>query len=96
MAVVVVVEIPGMTQAQSDAMLQTTELAGTSPPGQLMHAEGTDEGGRFRVVDVWESMDAFQAFVQQRIMPEYQRLGVTSQPQITTFEAHHLIFGHRP
>lgn len=96
MAVVVVVEIPGMTQAQSDAMLRDSDLAGKSPPGQLVHAEGTDEGGRFRAVDIWESMDAFQAFLQQRILPEYERQDVTGRPQITTFEAHHLIFGPRP
>jgi hypothetical protein len=96
MAVVVVVEVPGMTQAQADVMLRDTDLFAKPTPGLLVHAEGADEGGRYRVVDIWESVDAFQAFLQQRILPEYERRDVTGRPQVTTFEAHHLIFGPRP
>jgi hypothetical protein len=37
------------------------------------------EGG-LRVVDVWESQDALDAFVRDQLMPALQRLGIAFPP----------------
>jgi hypothetical protein len=95
MAIVVLVEVPGMTQAQGDAVIRDLHLGGKSPTGQLLHVEGADDSGGFRVIDIWENLDAFNTFVQQRVMPLFQRHGVAGPPKITTFEAHNLLFGDR-
>jgi hypothetical protein len=69
MAIVVLFEFPGLTQAQYDQAL--SRLTGGKPynsfadmpaaKGVLMHAAFPTPAG-FRVVDVWESEAAFQAF----------------------------------
>ena len=53
MATAYVIEIPGMNQEQSAAVLRELGLTNTPPPGQILHIEGPMEGGGTRVVDVW-------------------------------------------
>src|SRR5919106_2100815 len=48
--------------------------------GLLVHATGEGENG-FRVVDVWESPEAFQHF-GETLMPILQDLGVEGQPDV--------------
>jgi alpha-beta hydrolase superfamily lysophospholipase len=36
-----------------------------------------------RVVDVWESAAAFQAFVDTRLMPVVKQVGITAEPKVT-------------
>jgi hypothetical protein len=49
-------------------------------PGLLAHIAGQAPNG-FRVVDVWESEEAFQGF-GEKLMPVLQRLGIEGQPEI--------------
>lgn len=75
MAMAFLIETPGMTAEQGAAVIR--ELGLTSPaPGQVLHIEGPMEGG-FRVVDVWESQEAFNAFVGTRLAPAFQAVGLT-------------------
>ena len=48
--------------------------------GLLVHIAGQGESG-FRVVDVWESEDAFRRFGES-LVPILQETGVESQPEI--------------
>ncbi len=48
--------------------------------GLLAHITGQGENG-FRVVDVWESEEAFNAFGEQ-LMPILQDIGVQGQPEV--------------
>ena len=48
--------------------------------GLLAHAAGEGDNG-FRVVDVWESDDAFGRFAE-RLTPILQELGVQGRPEI--------------
>ena len=54
------------------------ELLGTRdnpPPGGLVHSAGFDEeAGVFRIFDVWESEEAWNAFFNDRLMPAVQPL----------------------
>ncbi|MBL8552540.1 MAG: hypothetical protein JNJ73_21310 [Hyphomonadaceae bacterium] len=68
MAVVTVLEAPGVTQAQYDRCVEIISkgkglksLADWPVPGILMHSASVTPTG-LRVVDVWESEAAFQAF----------------------------------
>jgi hypothetical protein len=36
----------------------------------------------FHVLDLWDSREQFQKFVDQRLMPGVQRAGITSQPKV--------------
>ncbi|MGE0541967.1 MAG: hypothetical protein AB7R89_17485 [Dehalococcoidia bacterium] len=53
---------------------------GDQPAGGLFHVAAFDEQG-LRVTDVWESAEAFQSFVEGRLMPGVQQIGIEGQPE---------------
>ena len=58
----------------------------------LVHSAGPVEGG-WGVIDFWESREAFDAFVADRLMPRLQGLGdkgFPSPPDVKQFEVHNL------
>ena len=56
-------------------------------PGLLVHAAGQGTNG-WRVVDVWESEDAFRKF-GQTLLPILKELGIEGQPEV--YPAHTFI-----
>lgn len=60
MAIVQIHEIPGMTREQYEQAFRELKLSGP-PPGSHLHASGPMEGG-WRIVEVWESEEAANAF----------------------------------
>lgn len=87
MAVVAVFEGPTLTQESYSAV--TRKLAGKDQmesvadwpvEGLLVHVAGHGNNG-FRVVDVWESEEAFARFGEV-LMPILQELGIDVQPQV--------------
>jgi hypothetical protein len=48
--------------------------------GLLVHASGQGEKG-FRVVDVWESEDAFRRF-GEKLIPILKAMGIEGQPEV--------------
>ncbi|WMX49144.1 antibiotic biosynthesis monooxygenase family protein [Streptomyces roseicoloratus] len=78
MAVIVTVEIPGGTQEAYERTTERITKADWFPPaGFIAHAAGPDGSGGWRVVDFWESEDAFRSFMQQA-MPIFQEAGMSS------------------
>jgi hypothetical protein len=68
MAVLMIHDSPGGTEEQYDAVISLlsdgkgiSSLSDWPVPGILFHAAGPTASG-WRVVDVWESEDAFEAF----------------------------------
>jgi quinol monooxygenase YgiN len=60
-----VFEASGLTQDEYDRiMAELAEKSGGdwTPAGALAHLAGPIDGGRWRVIDVWESEDAANAF----------------------------------
>ena len=49
-------------------------------PGMLVHVAGQTANG-FRVVDVWESEDAFRQF-GEKLMPILKEVGIEGAPEI--------------
>jgi hypothetical protein len=88
MPVVAVFQAPGFTQEQYEASVEkvTGGKSRVESPadwpveGLLAHIAGQGESG-FRVVDVWESEEAFQRF-GETLMPILQELGVEGAPDI--------------
>jgi hypothetical protein len=66
MAIGILVEIPGGTQANYDAVIARMDLRNDPPEGCLVHMAGPMEGG-WRVVDVWESQEHFDRFMSERL-----------------------------
>ena len=94
MPVVIVQEGPTLTQEKYDEVVRrlTGKDRMESPSdwpaeGLLVHATGTGRGG-FRVVDVWESEEAFQEFGES-LVPILKELGITDLPEV--YPAHSFV-----
>lgn len=89
MAVAMLLDFPGVTQAQYDAVLDELDLGGKTYQGGIFHVAGPVDGG-WRVVDVWESQDAFDRFFQAKLGQALQHAGVPA-PQVTAWPVHNTL-----
>ena len=77
----------GATPEQYDAMRAKVDWEGSPPDGGIQHVAWFDEGG-MNIVDVWESEEQFNAFIQSQVMPGVAELGIPGQPEVTISPAH--------
>jgi hypothetical protein len=92
MAVGIRLKFAGGTQENYDAAHALMEIDTDPPAGMIVHAAGPVEGG-WGVIDFWESREAFDSFVGERLMPRLQSLGergFPSPPDIKEFPVHNL------
>ena len=68
MAVLIEMEIE-TTPEQYDSIENALDVRGNPPDGFIAHTAQDVGGGKMRIVDVWESPEAFGAFVQSRLGP---------------------------
>jgi hypothetical protein len=64
------------------------------PGGLILHVAGPTAEG-FRIIDVWESEDAWHRFRAERLAPAIAALGGPARPEPTfrSVEADHVVFG---
>jgi hypothetical protein len=89
MAVAIVMDFPGGTLDQYDAVIARMgfEPGGSPPEGAMFHfVVKTDDG--VRVTDVWETMEQFDAFAKEHIGPHSQAVGIPGPPVTTMYEVH--------
>ncbi|MYS91941.1 MULTISPECIES: hypothetical protein [Streptomyces] len=91
MAVLVEVEFSGVTAQQYDTVDQRVGARAERPPeGLLFHtAIITDTG--LRVVDLWESTEACEAFIANRLQPVIREVGYpepSSEPKFSNVHYH--------
>jgi uncharacterized protein (DUF1330 family) len=79
MALAMLAEIPGLSREQYETVVSKVNQAG-SPAGALFHAGGPVEGG-YRVVEVWETREAADAFYNSRVYQE-ATAGLSTHPEI--------------
>jgi hypothetical protein len=68
MAIVVIQDIQA-TPEQYDQVNAKLDGKNNPPKGGIVHTAADLGGGKMKVVDVWESIDAYQKFVQERLIP---------------------------
>ena len=68
MALAILAEIPDLTRDQYESVVKKVNESG-SPAGALFHAGGPIEGG-YRVVEVWETREAADAFYGSALLAE--------------------------
>ena len=87
MAVAYLFEESGLTQQQYDQVMQEASAAGP-PAGALLHMSGPTEGG-WRIIDVWESQAAADAFYgSDAFRQALQRSGRPGAAQPTIWPLH--------
>jgi hypothetical protein len=57
------------------------------PDRAKLHVSAFGDDG-LHVTDVWESEQAFGAFMEHRLAPVIQELGIPGQPEVTFFPLH--------
>lgn len=95
MAIIAVFQSPTLTQATyeesvrrlSGGRQRMTTPADWPVEGLLAHVAGQGAQG-FRVVDVWESEEAFQRF-GEKLMPIMKAIGIEGQPEV--YPAHTVV-----
>jgi hypothetical protein len=61
-------EFDGFTTDQYDAVDQALDPKGNPPDGLIAHSARMD-GDTLRILDIWESPEAFGAFAESRLGP---------------------------
>jgi hypothetical protein len=63
------------------------------PQGLILHT-AAEHGEGMRVIDVWESEDAYRRFEQETLMPAMQRAGMPQPagepPPLDSYDVHNL------
>lgn len=89
MAIARVFDAKGWTPQQYDRLIERMDLGGHSAPGVLYHwAAATPEG--MHAVDIYESREAADRLVQEKIGPLVHDLGLPL-PQISEFEVRSIL-----
>jgi hypothetical protein len=71
----------GVTPEQYEEARSRVDWEGDVPDGAVLHVAGFD-GDDLRVTDVWDSPEQFQRFVEERLMPVVQEIGIDGEPEV--------------
>jgi hypothetical protein len=77
----------GIGAEEYEAAREHVNWEGDVPSGAMFHVMAVTDTG-VRVTDVWESAEAFDAFVRDRLMPGVKTLGIPGEPQVEILPAH--------
>ncbi len=89
MAIGLIFEGPGVTQAQYEQARNEVAPDNKRPPGMLYHVAGPTESGGWRVIEVWESQEAVDRFFKEKLGQALQHANISIQPQ--TFQVHNIM-----
>ena len=64
--VLVVIEVPGGSSALDEALTDAWNLTDHPPAGNRLRMSGPIDGG-WRVASLWDSLEQFQAFLEERL-----------------------------
>jgi hypothetical protein len=90
MAIAVISEVPQGTLDMYDAVNEKLDPGDELQQGHIFHSVGAMEGGGFRVFDVWETQEAFERFVEEKLGPAIDEVtqGQAGEPNRTIYELH--------
>ena len=81
---------PGLTSQNYDDTLPIIEASGEFPPDGLEYHVAFSTGDSFRVSEIWDSMEQFEAF-GQRLMPILSANGIELAGPPEVLEVHNII-----
>lgn len=77
-----VLEFQGGTKEQYDRVIEKLNFGGKPAPGGIFHLASVSEFG-VRVFDVWESKEAFDKFMSEKLGPILAEVGIKAgQPEL--------------
>jgi len=87
MAKVMLMHWPEVSLEQYEKARKEINWEGNTPKGAKFHVAWMGKDG-FHVLDLWESSEEFERFVQDRLMPGVQKLGIQGQPKVELEDAY--------
>lgn len=91
MAVAMLVDNPEGSQEIYERVRKELGLE-ESPAGGILHFAGPSPSGGWRVVEVWESEEAANRFVEERLLPAFEAAGVPApRPRREFWPVHNLM-----
>lgn len=81
---------PGMSGEKYDATMPSIEASGQFPPAGLEFHVAFSSGGSFRVSEIWDSKEQFEAF-GERLMPILAEGGIELAGPPEIVEIHNII-----
>jgi hypothetical protein len=86
---------PGVGTPMYDGVQAAMDIASTPPDGLIFHWAGEIDG-KWTVMDVWESRDAYDRFREERLFPAIKQVsgmdpGDGPMPTITEFAVHNYV-----
>jgi hypothetical protein len=81
---------PGLTTDQYDQTMPRIAASGEFPPDGLDYHVAFSSGGSFRVSEIWDSQEQFEAF-SQRLMPILSEAGIELAGPPEIVEIHNII-----
>jgi hypothetical protein len=90
MAVVMSMRWVGVTPEQYEEARKRVDWEGNRPQGGNFHVSSFDDDALY-VTDIWDSPELFQRFVDSRLMPAIQEIGIQGEPEVS-FRPVHAIY----
>src|SRR5690242_14688237 len=87
MAIMMKMNWLGIKPEQYDSLHESVNWEGNKPDGALFHVSAFDDKG-IHVIDLWDTAEQFDNFAKNRLIPEVQKLGITSQPDVQILPVH--------
>ena len=84
----------GVTKEQYDQALKEVRWETDLPNGAKFHVAAFDDKGLL-VTDVWDTAEDFNRFVEQRLTPGVEKVGIQGQPEVVITPTHR-IFAPNP
>ena len=91
--VVMTMNVLGLTHKEFRAIITEMGVEANPEPGLYQHVSHPTETG-FRIIELWESQEGFEAFLKHRMEPAVTKLGIQRQTTIN-FQPLHNYFGPR-
>jgi hypothetical protein len=75
-----------------DAITERVRPHAEDAEGFVLHAAGWTGNG-FRIIEIWETQEAFERFMQDVVMPAVAEVAgdAAKQPAVTAFELYNLV-----
>jgi hypothetical protein len=89
MPIVMSMEWTGVTQDQYNQVMRHLDLDNNPASGGIFHIAGF-MSGTLRVIDIWESQQAFEKFQRERLTAAVQKAAISAQPKIQFYPLYNI------
>jgi hypothetical protein len=92
-SVVTTLDVKGLTAKEFRAILDRMGVEENPEPGIFLHCTTPTDTG-YRIVELWDAQQNFEAFMARRLSPATQALGINRETAVS-FHALHNVFAPR-